>query len=211
MHAVILDIDGTLLKSSHVDGVLYLAAVRRVLGPAKVRESWSLYRNATDRGILEEILDDNSLTSTASILNAVRDHFVESIRQHVKRNGPFAEIPGAREFVADLRTSNSHRVAYATGGWSASATLKLESAGFPLQGIPLASSDDYPDRQSIMVYALHKLGGEFQSVTYYGDGEWDKGASRDLGWKFVPVGEKLGGLTRFSRGATQSPGHKTLE
>src|ERR1700730_8569736 len=92
MHAVILDIDGPLLTSSDIDGMLYLAAVRRVLGQAQVRESWSLYRNVTDSGILEEILNDNSLTSTAATLNAVRDLFVESIGQHVERNGPFAEL-----------------------------------------------------------------------------------------------------------------------
>ena len=62
MHAVILDIDGTLLSSNEVDDSLYLAAVRRVLGQVKVRESWSLYRNVTDGGILHEILSDNSLT-----------------------------------------------------------------------------------------------------------------------------------------------------
>jgi phosphoglycolate phosphatase-like HAD superfamily hydrolase len=198
MHAVILDIDGTLLNSNEIDDMLYLAAVRRVLGQAKVRESWSLYRNVTDGGILGEILSDNSLASSAAILDAVRDLFVESIRQHVERAGPFTEIPGAREFVAGLRASNLLCVAYATGGWSGSASIKLESAGFPIRDIPLASSDDYPDRESIMVHALKQLGSEFESVTYCGDGEWDESASRNLGWKFVPVGEKLGGLTRFN-------------
>lgn len=197
MHAVILDIDGTLLNSNEIDDVLYLAAVRRVLGQAKVRESWSFYRNVTDAGILNEILNDNSLTNSAAILHAVRDLFVKSIKQHVERTGPFTDIPGAREFVCGLQASSSHCVAYATGGWSASASIKLASAGFPLQGIPLASSDDYPDRESIMVHALKQLRGEFQSVSYYGDGEWDEVASRNLGWNFVPVGEKLGGLTRF--------------
>lgn len=196
MHAVILDIDGTLLNSNEIDDMLYLAAVRRVLGRAKVREAWSLYRNVTDGGILEEILDDNSLRRSAAILSAVRDFFVESVRQHVAQSGPFTEVPGAREFVAGLRASSSHRVAYATGGWSAPAVVKLESAGFPLQGIP-ASSDDYFDRESIMVHALSQLQGEFQSIIYYGDGEWDETASKNLGWKFVPVGEKLGGLARF--------------
>ena len=197
MHAVILDIDGTLIDSNEIDDLLYLSAVRSVLGRAKVRKSWSLYRNVTDGGILNEILNDNSITASAAILNAVRDLFVESIRQHVERTGPFTEIPGAREFVAGLQASSSHCVAYATGGWSASASFKLESAGFPLQGIPLASSDDYPDRESIMVHALNQLRGVFQSVTYYGDGAWDEVASRNLGWKFVPVGKKLGGLRRF--------------
>ena len=196
MHAVILDIDGTLLNSTAVDDGLYLAAVRRVLGHVKVRESWSLYRNVTDGGILNEILSDNSLTHSAATVTAVRDLFVESIREHIERTGPLMEIPGAREFVAGLRASNSHSVAYATGGWSASACIKLESAQFPL-GIPLASSDDYPDRESIMVHALKQLGGKFQSVTYYGDGVWDEVATRNLGWKFVAVGEKLGGLKRF--------------
>jgi beta-phosphoglucomutase-like phosphatase (HAD superfamily) len=197
MHAVIFDIDGTLLNSNEIDSMLYLTAVRSVLGQAKVRESWSLYRNVTDGGILEEILSDNLVRSSATILKAVRDIFVESIRLHVERIGPFKEIPGAREFVTGLRASKSHCIAYATGGWSASATIKLESAGFPLQGIPLASSDDYSDRQSIMVHALGQLKGEFQSVTYYGDGGWDEAASRNLGWNFVPVGAMLGGLTRF--------------
>jgi beta-phosphoglucomutase-like phosphatase (HAD superfamily) len=197
MHAVIFDIDGTLINSNEIDDLLYLTAVRRVLGQARLRESWGLYRNVMDGGILDEILTDNSLTSTAAIRNSVRDFFVESIRQHVERTGPFTEIPGAREFVVGLRASNSHCVAYATGGWFASASIKLESAGFPLQGVPLASSDDYPDRESIMVHALKQLRGEFQSVTYYGDGAWDEAASRNLGWKFVPVGQKLAGLTRF--------------
>ena len=177
--------------------MLYLTAVRRVLGGAKVRESWSLYRNVTDAGILDEILDDNSLLRSAAILSAVRDCFVESVQQHIARTGPFMEIPGAREYVTGLRASNSHRVAYATGGWSASASIKLESARFPLEGIPLASSDDYRDRESIMIHALNQLGGDFQSITYYGDGEWDEAASKNLGWKFVPVGKRLGGLARF--------------
>jgi beta-phosphoglucomutase-like phosphatase (HAD superfamily) len=198
MHAVILDIDGTLLNSNETDDMLYLAAVRKVLGQAKVRESWSLYRNVTDSGILEEILSDNSVIPSAATLDSVRDLFVASIRQHVERSGPFTEIPGARDFVAGLRASKAHCVAYATGGWCASASIKLESAGFPLRGIPLASSDDYSDRESIMAHALKQLGNEFQSVTYYGDGVWDETASRILGWKFVPVGEKLRGLARFS-------------
>jgi beta-phosphoglucomutase-like phosphatase (HAD superfamily) len=197
MHAVILDVDGTLLNSNEIDDMLYLAAVRSVLGQARVRESWSLYRNVTDGGILDEIVNDNSLSGSGELLSAIRHCFVESIRQHVKRTGPFTEIPGAREFVAGLRASNLHGVAYSTGGWSESASIKLEIAGFPLQGIPLASSDDYSDRESIMLHALKQLGGEVQSVTYYGDGEWDEAASRNLGWKFVPVGPKLGGLTRF--------------
>ena len=197
MRAVILDIDGTLLESDDIDGSLYLAAIRSVLGEVRIRESWGLYRNVTDGGILEEILHDNSLPITAATLNTVKAAFVESIGRHVRTNGPFTEIPGARNFVSGLLASNSSRIAYATGGWSESAAIKLASAGFPMQGIPLASSDDYFDRQSIMLHALNQLGSEFESITYYGDGKWDETATRMLGWTFIPVGKTLGGLMSF--------------
>jgi beta-phosphoglucomutase-like phosphatase (HAD superfamily) len=197
MHAVILDIDGTLLESHDIDGSLYLAALREVLGDVRIRNSWGLYRNVTDSGILEEILHDNSLPVTSETLSAVRDVFVQSIDRHVQMIGPFAELPGAKGFVSGLLASNSHCVAYATGGWFESAKIKLASAGFPLKGIPLASSDDYSDRRSIMLHALHQLGSAFESITYYGDGKWDETATRALGWNFVPVGKTLGGLTSF--------------
>jgi len=199
MHAVILDIDGTLLQSNHIDGSLYLAAIRRVLGEVRIRESWGLYRNVTDGGILEEIFHDNSLPMTAATLNTVKAVFVESIARHVRTNGPFTEIPGARDFVSGLLASTSSRIAYATGGWSESAAIKLGSAGFPMQGVPLASSDDYIDRPSIMLHALNQLGNEFESITYYGDGKWDETATAMLGWDFVPVGKRLGGLRSFKR------------
>jgi len=38
------------------------------------------------------------------------------------------------------------------------------------------------------------------SVTYYGDGERDKAAAHSLGWQFVAVGKKLGGLLHFTLG-----------
>ena len=197
MHAVILDIDGTLLESDDIDGSLYLAAVRKVLGDVRIRESWGLYCNVTDIGILEEILQDNSLPIELRTLNAVKAVFVESVARYIQTSGPFTEIPGAKDFVAGLLASPSSRIAYATGGWSESAAMKLGSAGFPMQGIPLASSDDYTDRQSIMLHALRQLGSKFESVTYYGDGKWDETATRMLGWSFIPVGKTLGGLLSF--------------
>jgi beta-phosphoglucomutase-like phosphatase (HAD superfamily) len=204
MHAVIFDIDGTLLESNDVDGSLYVAAVRSVLGEVKIRESWGLYRNVTDRGLLEDILRDNFIPVTPGTLKAVRDVFVDSIGRHVQAVGPFTEIPGARRFVTRLLASTGHRVAYATGGWSASAATKLLSAGFPMGDVPLASSDEHSDRQSIMRHALTQLGTAFESITYYGDQTWDETATRMLGWTFVPVGKTLGGLRSFETGGAQS-------
>jgi hypothetical protein len=147
----------------------------------------------TDSGILAAICADNRLTPAAGDLDEVKARFVASLSHYVDSFGPFQEIPGAREFVLSLQKSNQHAVAYATGGWGSSAKLKLSSAGFPLD-IPVASADDFPDRTSIMTHALTQIGREFKSITYYGDGVWDRDATLSLGWQFVAVGEALSGL-----------------
>jgi phosphoglycolate phosphatase-like HAD superfamily hydrolase len=200
MKATIFDIDGTLLQSDANDDALYLESVRDVLGDVSLRPTWRMYSQYTAAGILAEILNDNAIDATSERVAAVRDRFVDSVRRHVSEHGPFAEIPGARAFVQSLHDSNTHRIAYATGGWLGSALLKLSLSGFPVAGVPLATSDDHFDRREIMLHALRQLGGVFDTVTYYGDGHWDALAAKALGWQFVPVGMRLNGLTRYEHG-----------
>lgn len=199
--AVIFDIDGTLLQSDATDDTLYLAAIREVLGDVRLRPSWGMYTQFTAAGILAEILGDNAIDVTPGTVAAVRDCFVASVGRHVTARGPFAEVPGARAFVQRLHASSTQRVAYATGGWHGAAQLKLSAAEFPVAGIPLATSDDHADRREIMRLALRQLGGPFHSVTYYGDGHWDAEAAKSLGWRFVAVGKRLNGLTRYGAGS----------
>ena len=197
MHAVIFDIDGTLLESADVDDRLYRRAVETVLGPVQFRESLHHYDYVTDAGILSQVLLDNGLPSDPNPMHAIRDHFVGLVRAHIDDNGPFREIPGARDMLGTLLGAEGFAVAIATGGWGASARLKLETAEFALGDIPLASADDAWDRVEIMQIALDRLGAQFDSITYYGDGPWDRAACERLGWEFVAVGPALGGLVSY--------------
>jgi FMN phosphatase YigB (HAD superfamily) len=197
MNAVIFDIDGTLLHSAAVDDALYRKAVQTVLGDVQLRPRLHDYPFVTDTGILQQILTDNELTLEDYLLEEIRSVFVTFLREHVSAHGPFAEIPGARDFLRSLRESSTHAVAMATGGWRQSAEFKLSSAGFDVDDIPLATADDHHERTTIMEIALDSLGGLFDSVTYYGDGPWDRQACKQLGWTFVAVGVELGGLEDF--------------
>ena len=198
MRAAIFDIDGTLIESLAVDNSLYCDAVRHVLGDVRIRDGWEQYARVTDSGILAEICDENAVPFSTAVLQAVMGDFVARLSSHFATNGPFREFPGALRYLTSLRQRPDVRVAYATGGWRASAELKLSSAGFPLRGIPLASSDDHQDRTRIMLHALAQLDGPFESITYFGDGVWDRQATAELGWEFVPVGAKLGGILEFT-------------
>lgn len=197
MHAVIFDIDGTLLQSADVDDFLYRQAVESVLGPVELRPSLDDYDPVTDSGILRQILADNSIPPEPDPSADIKNNFVGALRSHVQKHGPFREVPGAANLVNMLRVSERHAVAIATGGWAESARLKLKCAGMNHADVPLATSDDALDRVEIMRVALSRLRGEFESVTYYGDGPWDKAASKALSWHFVPVGAALGGLESY--------------
>ena len=197
MNAVIFDIDGTLLHSAAVDDALYRRAVQTVLGDVQLRPTLHDYPFVTDTGILQQILSDNALDHEERLLEEIRSLFVALLRDHVSEHGPFAEVPGARNFLHALRHSSVHAVAMATGGWRQSAEFKLSSAGFDVDDIPLATADDHHERTSIMEIALASLGGMFETVTYYGDGPWDRRACEQLGWEFVAVGAELGGLENF--------------
>ena len=49
-----------------------------------------------------------------------------------------------------------------------------------------------------MSSALEKIGDGVESVTYFGDAEWDERACRSLGWNFVAVGPGLGGIESYT-------------
>lgn len=197
LHAVIFDIDGTLLESASVDDALYRDAVVSVLGNVRFRASLADYDYVTDAGILVQILEDNEITPVSGDIPAIKSHFVASLRKHISDHGPFSEVSGAGRILESFHTSKEHSVAIATGGWRESAQLKLATAGLDRFGFPLSTSDDAFDRKEIMKIALDRLGSDFHSVTYYGDGVWDREASLELGWQFVAVGPALGGIRSF--------------
>jgi beta-phosphoglucomutase-like phosphatase (HAD superfamily) len=193
---VILDIDGTLLHSFDDDDRLYREAVSRVLGRVRFREM-SEYEHVSDSGILAEVFRDNAIQPVPEAIEAIRRTFFSALERHVAEHGPFAEIPGARAFVQRLKRSPRHACAIATGSWRPSALIKLRTAGFDIDRLPLATSDEAVTRSDILRRALAGLKGPIRSITYYGDGIWDRKACASLGWQFRCVGPALGGITSF--------------
>jgi FMN phosphatase YigB (HAD superfamily) len=197
MHAVIFDVDGTLIKSTHVDSTLFKQSVVEVLGQVKFKNDWSKYRHVTDQGCLLEVLKDNLIPKTPGTIELIKQRFFKKIREYIAANNGFSEVPGAKHFLLQLAGQSDLKVAFATGGWLESAKIKLESAGFELKGIPLITSDDSHSRVVIMRKAMDSLGNRFISVTYYGDATWDRKASNELGWYFQPVGARLKGIMDY--------------
>ena len=171
--------------------------IERVLGPVRLRDL-NDYDHVTDSGILGQILDENGFSGADELAASVKALFMKGLNRHIQDVGSFPVIDGAIQFIDRFRRSTDTRIAIATGCWRESALLKLQTSGFNIDGIPVATSDDSPSRVEIMQSALRMTGGGAGAVTYFGDAEWDQLACRDLGWNFVAVGPRLGGINSFS-------------
>ena len=187
MKAIIFDIDGTLIESMSIDNELYFSAVTEVLGPVTIRDLHD-YDHVTDSGVLAQVLEDNGYAIDSELAASVKSQFVAGLKRHIEVAGSFPVIDGAIQFFDRVRSLDDCRVAIATGGWRESALLKLECAGFRIDGIPVLTGDDAQSRVEIMRSALAMLGREFGSVTYFGDAEWDRRTCEELGWRFAAVG-----------------------
>ena len=185
-----LDIDGTLVESFKFDEECYLDAVFQVLAH-DMDSDWSKYEHVTDTGILDQHLKSRGLLQEREKIHRdVKDTFMSSIKKHAI-NFPIREIDGAKKFLKNIQKMDNVSLSIATGGWAETARIKLKSAGFDIQGIPMASSNDHFSRTEIMKIALEK--SEFKSqnkITYFGDAEWDKKACEKLGFNFVLVGNR---------------------
>lgn len=190
--ATIFDVDGTLVESSGFDDELYVSAIRYVLGDVNLREDWSTYRHVTVTGILRQIMEENEIREVAQ-MQEVRARFGELVSNYFQDGGECSPIAGATDLLNGLLNKNTRGVGIATGDWGHTAAMKLMHAGFRLNGLVLTSGDDSEERVKIMQKCADTLGGSYRRIVYVGDAEWDVGATRELGWHFIGVGERLKG------------------
>lgn len=187
---IIFDVDGTLVDSDALDGVLYWQAVQEVLGRVKTRADWTDYTHVSDAGILADVLRDNDLEPTPHRTSAVRKRFGE-LMQAALNAKTCPAVPGAPAAVGALHQRSDVAVGVATGGWAHTAWSKLSVAGFSPDDWPIASSDDHAERTHIMRACLDRLPNANAPTVYFGDGEWDQTACADLNWGFVGIGPRL--------------------
>jgi phosphoglycolate phosphatase-like HAD superfamily hydrolase len=195
MHLIMFDLDGTLLKTNGLDIHCFSGAMISVMGFENIECDWADYKYVTDEGIVSEIVKKRlNRPATQNELINIRKKSLELLQLQAQTNHEnFEPIPGALDLFCSLKEIRTCGIAIATGCWRESALLKLSMAGFDTQNFPLASSDDSHRREDIMriayTRALDFWGvGEFETVTYVGDGVWDLRASYKMGYHFIGIG-----------------------
>jgi phosphoglycolate phosphatase-like HAD superfamily hydrolase len=203
---VMFDIDGTLTKSSEIEGSAFIQALNDVFGFYGVSTDWERYTHVTDSSILDEIYQSRRgrLPSREEI-NCFKDRFFDLLSERTLTSSSIQPVKGASVVLDCLLNSQDYALAYACGAWKISGFLKLRSAGLPVDNIPHAFSDDDHSRESICRVALvraeeHYL-CQFQQVVYVGDGVWDIRCARNLGYGFIGINNGDGAGKLIAEGA----------
>ncbi len=190
----LVDIDGTLTDTVQVDYECFLRALKEAFDiDGDLTEEWEGVEHVTDAGAFQHIfhrqMSRNPRADEADHFVAV---FIGLLEQEAARSpGRFAEIPGAREWLAALRSRPEWEVAVATGCYRESAELKLRAARLTADKSRMATASDRVSREAIFRLAIDRttgqLGREFESVVLVGDGVWDARTARALGIPFIGV------------------------
>jgi phosphoglycolate phosphatase-like HAD superfamily hydrolase len=193
MHLIVFDIDGTLTATNKVDNECFVFAMQEVLRISDIDTDWTNYKNVTDQGCFEEIVQKHKgRCGTETELNRVKRHHLALLRERANTDVElFSSIPGARETIERLKKLPKVRIALATGAWLESAEIKLRAARFTVEGIPMATCNDSISREEVIriaeARAIQMAGVRFETKTYVGDAVWDLRAASRLSYEFIGV------------------------
>lgn len=192
-HLIMFDIDGTLLNTADEDS-FYETAVCEWLSIKSIDRNWVSYEHVTDSGIAAELYRRiNGRDPSKKELYNFAEIFFKKWKDRLKAD-PAACVPttGVELFLSKLKTLENVSIAVATGGWEKTAKLKLDHCHMQLSEVAMATCDDSLSREEIMEIAgeraCQKAGiTGFQKSVYFGDGEWDFEAARNLGFDFIGI------------------------
>jgi phosphoglycolate phosphatase-like HAD superfamily hydrolase len=200
MKLVIFDIDGTLANTTGIDDHCFAQAIEDVLSIKLPNTDWSTYPHVTDTGMAYEIFKrHHGYAPPAEKIEEVRVRFVELVKEALMKDpNMFSEVKGARNMFGDLCSRNDLAVGIATGGWRATAAMKLDAINIDHRNVPFFATDDHYCRRNITELVIDETKrrsgrSSFDDIVSVGDGSWDYHTSNELGIRFIGVDAKGNG------------------
>ncbi|MBU3679924.1 MAG: HAD family hydrolase [Candidatus Kapabacteria bacterium] len=193
MHIVLLDVDGTLTDTNHVDELCLTVAIETCLDISGLSRDWSTYEHSTDSGIVDKVIRRVYADPPHHQCREIERQYMSRLRsEFTVRPQYFLPMPGARMIMSDL-LRKGYAVGIATGCWRDSATFKLHAAGIDHAEIPMSTANNHIDRQKSLMHGIEKCRDHYEieridSVTYIGDGVWDVQSAHAVYINFVGVG-----------------------
>jgi phosphoglycolate phosphatase-like HAD superfamily hydrolase len=198
---IIFDIDGTLLDSMNIDSECYIKSLKNEFGITNINDDWTIYKNASDSGIFEEIYNEYYKTSpNPDDYKKHENGFFKIYDEKLSNNiYSFSEIPGAKNIISTINSLPNNFISFATGSYKKTALLKLKHFNISENDFPLSTANDAKAREEIInlsikkakrVYSINK----FDKVISIGDEIWDLKTAINLSLPFIGIG-----INRFNK------------
>lgn len=191
---VIFDVDGTLIGGEPIDWAAFEGAFAEVAGWALTDEFFANLQEVTAASIVHEALRSQSIPREERDMleRQVSDNYANRLRAAVAESpNAFPARDGVLERLQGLADKNIP-VAFGTGDWRDSITIKLNASGVGTSWGPLVTSSEERTRAEIIQHAASLLDAQIgvDQLIYIGDGSWDLRATRKLGIRFLGTGTK---------------------
>jgi phosphoglycolate phosphatase-like HAD superfamily hydrolase len=192
MKLLIFDIDGTLIQTHEEEANCFIQAFSDVTGISHIDKDLRSYQHVTDSGIAQEcIFNHFQRDATFDELEQIEERFITLFAKTLAKQPPHP-IAGVHGLFEKLANEPEICLAIATGSYYRSAMIKFHYSSLYLHHLPISSCNDHYSRTEIMRIAKSKAQdfygvGDFDSITYVGDGPWDIEAVNALTWQFIGV------------------------
>ncbi len=191
---LIFDVDGTLVGGESNDWAAFGSAYHEVTGIDLDLSLFDRLNDVTAHSVIRAALMEAGEPEPLPVIQDIAEAYAGILAAKIERNpGVFGPTEGAVELLAELDRRSYDR-AIATGDWTKSISLKLDIAGIPWRGVPMATSSDRPTRAETIALAAERAGRPLSETVYVGDGTWDYRATRSLGIRFIGTGTKQDAL-----------------
>lgn len=189
---IIFDVDGTLIDNEAVDWRAFDAAMESVFGFLRSESFYDALEERTARAIVHAALASRPIEERQRLELLVEREYLSRLQTAFQSQPEaFKATNGALELMSRLRATPGVTVAIATGDWRSSISYKLKTAGFSIEGIPMATSSDHYCRADIISLAASRAGRSLKDAVYVGDGLWDHRACSRLGIPFIGTGARI--------------------
>lgn len=191
---IIFDVDGTLVGGEPNDWQAFGEAYQQVTGTDLDFGLFDRLDDVTGHAVIHAALTEAGEGEPLPVIHCIADTYADLLAARIRQTPTaFFATDGAVELLTELhRRGYDHGIA--TGDWTKSIALKLDAAGIPWQGLPMATSSDRPTRASTIALTAERAGRPLAETVYVGDGTWDFRATQALGIPFLGTGTKQAAL-----------------